>query len=273
MTQPLISEEEEATVTDEPAANVAPELVEAERKPGRKDWVAGIEDVIAQKIEQAAMRSVRAGLRGYVHLAAGGAAIFGGKEHGVDAELFDGVGRNRKPDEGLLRLVDDVGRVDAVIGKVVVIQPTAGKANAALVAAAGIDRARHQRRQRRPVPAVQRQLLDLFGLGAGAQHVARLVQLRVSPGDIRPAVYIPPTARLISSGCVCPTVCSRFSTTDLLETGRGTGHAVKADGQLRNVVIAACRGHGFSHQARGCLESGDAGSGNSPARAIGNGSA
>ena len=99
LAQSFIGEEEEAAVADDPAAEIAAELVEAKRKPGGKDGIAGIEDVVAQEFEQAAMQGVRAGLRGDINLAAGGASVFGGKEHRVDVEFLDGVSRNRKPDE------------------------------------------------------------------------------------------------------------------------------------------------------------------------------
>ena len=100
MAQPFISEEEEAAVADEPAAEVAAELVETERQPGGKNGIAGVEDVVAQEFEQAAMQRVRAGLRGDVDLAAGRAAVLGGEEHGVDMEFLDGVGRDGEADEG-----------------------------------------------------------------------------------------------------------------------------------------------------------------------------
>ena len=87
------------------------------------------------------------------------------------------VGMARRT-KALLRLIDDVGGVDAVISKVVVVEPAAGEADAALVASAGVDRAGSQRRQGRPVSAVQRQLLHLFGLSARAQRVGGLVELR-----------------------------------------------------------------------------------------------
>ena len=229
MTQTLVSEEEEATVTDEPAANVAPKLVEAERKPGRNDWVAGIEDVIAQKIEQAAMRSVRAGLRGYVHLAAGGASVFCGKEHGVDTELFDGVGRDRNPDEGLLCLIDDVSRVYTVVGKVVVIQPTACKANTALIASACIDGPGNQCRQSRPVAAVQWKVPHLLGLGAAALHVARFVELGSAALDIDLLGHVSHAEREVELACVTNRLRDVLEG-DLPETGHRARDAVEADG-------------------------------------------
>ena len=132
------------------------------RKPGWKDRVARVEDVVAQEFEEAAMQRIRAGLGGDIDLSAGRASALGGEEHRVDMEFLNGVGGNRKADEALLRLIDDIGCVDAVVGEVVVVQATAAEADAALVASARVDGAGSQRRQGRPVSAVQWQILHLF---------------------------------------------------------------------------------------------------------------
>ncbi len=175
------------------------------------------------------MRSVRAGLRGYVHLAAGGASVFGGKEHGVNTELFDSVGRDRKPDKGLLRLIDDVSRVYSVIGKVVVIQPTAGKANTALIASACIDGSGNQCRQCRPVAAVQWEVLHLLGLGAGALHVARFIELGGAALDIDLLGHGPHGKREVELAGV-PNRLRDVLEDDLPEAGHRALDSVEADG-------------------------------------------
>lgn len=90
----FIREEIEAAVADEPAAEITAELVETKREPGGEHGIARIEHVVAQEFKQSAMQPIRAGLRGHIDLPSGRAAVFGSEEHGINAELVDGDGRN-----------------------------------------------------------------------------------------------------------------------------------------------------------------------------------
>src|ERR1700678_3172074 len=130
------------------------------------------------------MQSIRPRLRSHGDLRTGCASVVSGKEHGLDMEFFNRVRGDGNPDKGLLCLVDDVRRVNAVKDKVVVVQAAAREAYAALVAAAGVNRSRHKRSQSRPVSSVQREILDLFGLRPAAERIRRLVQLRSLARDI-----------------------------------------------------------------------------------------
>ena len=95
------------------------------------------------------------------HLAARRAAVVCSEQHYGDAELLDRIERNGQPHKRLLRLVNNIGGVDAIESEVVVIEAATGKAYAAwslLVSTApGASAA-----QRRPVAAVQWQLLHLL---------------------------------------------------------------------------------------------------------------
>lgn len=51
-------------------------------------------------------------------------------------------------------LVDDVGGVDTVVGKIVVIATAAREPHRTLIAASGIDCARHQRCKVGPIAAI-----------------------------------------------------------------------------------------------------------------------
>ena len=53
----------------------------------------------------------------------------------------------------------------------------AGEANGSLIAGAVIDGARRERRQRRPIPAVDWQIVDLGLLDGGADGRVHLVEL------------------------------------------------------------------------------------------------
>ena len=66
---------------------------------------------------------------------------------------------------------------------------------------------------------------------------------------------MPPTASVMSSVRVCPTVCSRSSITDSLKPGADTSHAINPDGQFGNVVGPAGRRGGGTVQTRGTLRS------------------
>ena len=150
---------------------------------------------------------------------------FSGEEHGVDAEFLNGVGRNGKANKALLCLIDDVGGIDAVIGEVVVVEPTSGEADAALVAAARIHGARHKGRKRRPVSAIQRQFSHLLRLGARAQRVSRLIQLQPASGDI----YLLGNSAHLQfdvEGWRVPHSLLEVVDQQFLEAGRGTGQAI-----------------------------------------------
>jgi len=128
---------------------------------------------------------IRAPCGDHVGLSVWRTSVFGGEEHRIDAELLDGVGGNRKPNIGLLRLVYKVSRADTVEREVIVIEAAAGEADAALIASACIHRARCQSRQRGPVSSIERQIPHLFELCTGPECVRRLVQLRGQAGSIQ----------------------------------------------------------------------------------------
>ena len=108
--------------------------------------------------------------------ASGGSGL-GGGEHGVDAKLVDRIEWNGEAHISLLRLVDDVGGVDAIVGKVVVVSASTGKADRALAAAAGIDGGRLQRGERGPIAAIERQFFGLHLANAGAERIGSFVNL------------------------------------------------------------------------------------------------
>ena len=127
----LIGEEVKCLVVLYGATDAATKLVQAKRRLARACGIkrtVSIEDVVAQVLEDLAMEVVRARARDDGDLSSGRAAVLGGEQHRVDAELFDRCGRNSKPHEGLLCLVHDIGRVDAIISEVVVIEAAAREA-------------------------------------------------------------------------------------------------------------------------------------------------
>src|SRR6202041_3745074 len=91
-----------------------------------------IQRVIADGIEDAAMISVRAGLRDYVDLRAARGAALRSVIGRADPKFGDGVERDVQPGIGLLRLLLDAAGIDAVESKVAVIQGMAAEADAAL---------------------------------------------------------------------------------------------------------------------------------------------
>jgi len=84
----------------------------------------------------------------------------------------------------LLRLIHDVGRVDAVVGEIVIVAAASRKSNRPLVAATGIYSTRHQPRQRCPVASVDRQLIRLHLLNTSAQRVGATVHLLRTGRDL-----------------------------------------------------------------------------------------
>jgi hypothetical protein len=67
---------------------------------------------------------------------------------------------------------------NAIQSQIVVVQAVAGKADGALVAGAGIDRAGNERSEGCPIPAVDRQFVDLPWFNRGAYRRVYSVQLR-----------------------------------------------------------------------------------------------
>ena len=51
------------------------------------------------------------------------------RQQGVDADLLDGIERNRRAHKIELRLINDIGGIDAVIGIVVIVAAPAGVAD------------------------------------------------------------------------------------------------------------------------------------------------
>ena len=94
--QSLVVREEKGAVLHDGPTHVTAKLVQAERLLRRVERVSRVHFVIAQKLKNAAMKLVRAGLRHNVHLPAGAAARFGRIERGVNAEFGDGVGADHQ---------------------------------------------------------------------------------------------------------------------------------------------------------------------------------
>src|SRR5271157_3789898 len=123
----LVAQIEEGLVFDDGSADTAAKLIQAKGRLGVGriqvvEWVARVKDVVAHVIKGAPVIKVRAGDGGHSQLSAGGgAAVFGGVQHRLDAELLNGIGGNGQPNVGLLHLVDDVGVVHAIQGDGVVV--------------------------------------------------------------------------------------------------------------------------------------------------------
>ncbi len=86
------------------------------------------------------------------------------------------VERNRETNVWLLRLIDNVGCIDAVIREVVVVTTSAGKANASLIASACVNRSRRKRCKRSPVTAIQWKLIHLILLDLRSQRIRSLIK-------------------------------------------------------------------------------------------------
>ena len=80
-------------VLDDGPPMVAAELVQADGRPGPREEVAGIENVVPERFEEAAVENVRARAGGHRDDAAGGMAVLGGVVVRDDAELLHGVDR------------------------------------------------------------------------------------------------------------------------------------------------------------------------------------
>ena len=79
------------------------------------------------------MEAVGARGRGDVQLSATSGALFGACRQRIDAELRNRVQRDSEPYPGALRLIHDIGRINAVIGKIAVVETPPGEANRPLV--------------------------------------------------------------------------------------------------------------------------------------------
>ena len=142
-----------------------------------------VKEIVAQVLEEASVEAVGARGRGDGQLSAARRAFLGGRRQRVDAELLDRVQRNGEPHPGALCLIHDVGGIDAVVGKVAVVEAASGKANRPLVAAAGVDGAGDEGRQRRPVAAIERQFIRLRSLDQAGHRAGVAVHQRRSGRD------------------------------------------------------------------------------------------
>src|SRR5215472_14896610 len=116
------------------------------------------------------MKYICARGRRHYHLASSGAAQFSGGKHGVDFYFLNRVEGDREANVGLLSLINDVGRVDAVIS-VVVVATSAGKADASLITAASVNRASRERGQSGPVTTIQSKFIHLLLLDLRSQRI------------------------------------------------------------------------------------------------------
>jgi len=161
----FVIHEEERAIPRNRSAEVRTELVHAERRDLRGvEWRARIQRVVAKELEGCTVKNVRAGLRDGVHLRAAGRAAFGRVHGRLHSKLRDRFERNVQARIGLLTLLLDAGRIDAVEGEVVVVASPSDESDVALAAAAGIDGARGERLERGPVAAVDRNVVELLVL-------------------------------------------------------------------------------------------------------------
>src|ERR1700733_14170905 len=142
-----------------------------------RNRLQGIEHVVAKKFESIAMKLIGPGGRSYGQLWASCGCGLRCGQHRVNAKLLNRVERNRQTNVRLLRLVDDIAGVDAVVGKIVVIAASAGESNRTLITTSGIDCAGSQHRQGCPISAIQWQLPGLCLLDASAEGVGSLIHL------------------------------------------------------------------------------------------------
>src|SRR6202011_206495 len=90
-TLPLFTDEEEEFVLDDGTSNEAAEVVEDKLGGLGGEVVTGVEVVVADDLECAAVEGVRTALSDYVEGGARGAAELGGGVGGIDLELLDEV--------------------------------------------------------------------------------------------------------------------------------------------------------------------------------------
>ena len=99
-------------------------------------------------------------------------------------ELVDRFEGNRQPDVFALHLIENGCRVNPVESQVVVVKPVPGKADRSLVACPSVDSTRDERSQSRPVPSIDRQLVDLLLLDRTADCRVDAIQLKLCLGDV-----------------------------------------------------------------------------------------
>src|ERR1700675_3491241 len=104
------------------------------RLDGVDEW-ARVGCIVAKEIENIAVQLIGSGSRSDRKLSTCRGSGLRRGERGDHAKLLDGVERNGEADVTLLSLIDDIGRVDAVVGEIVVVAPAASHANAPFVAA------------------------------------------------------------------------------------------------------------------------------------------
>ena len=223
--------------------------MQGERRQSRTvERRAGIQRVVADRVEQAAVIIVGAALGNDVDLRAARGARLRRVVGGADAELVDRVQRDVEAGIGLLGLFLHAGGVDAVEGEVVVVERMSGEADVALRAVSIVDRARRQNHQAGPVAAADRDLLDLrrfnhaAHLRVGAiQHLGRrrdFHRLRSAP-DLQ--------ARVDGPGLPVPhdDLVHRRG----LEAGLGDGDRVGSHGEGVDFIETSLAGHGGAVQS------------------------
>src|SRR5262245_47366622 len=107
--QAFVREEKESLVLDDRAANMTAELVAFEGRRltrGKVEEVAGVERVVAQKLEHLAVEFAGAGASRDVDHRAGVLAVLGAEGRVGDPELLNRADRGRKVDRAIPHIVD-----------------------------------------------------------------------------------------------------------------------------------------------------------------------
>ena len=121
LAEALIIAEDEQLVLDNGRADRAAELIAAELGNPRRERGPGVDVVIADELERAAVNFVAAGLQGSVDNSAAGAAELGRSDVGLYLEFLNRLRRGEEHDRVHHRLVV----VQAVQGEVVGLRPRA----------------------------------------------------------------------------------------------------------------------------------------------------
>ena len=175
--QSLVVHEEESLVLLDRAAEAGAELVQGERRNGRTvKGRPGIQRVVTQRVERAAVKLIGSGFGNHLHLHAARGTAFRAVHRGADAELGDRIERDVQSRFGLLRLFLHAIVIDAVKRIVRVVDGVAVKADIALRAVAVIHRARRQHHEAGPVSATHGNFLDLLGFDQAAHFRRTPVQ-------------------------------------------------------------------------------------------------
>src|ERR1022692_586987 len=104
--QAFVVHEEESFVFLNWTAEVGAELMQGKRGDGGAvKGRAGVESIIAQRVERASMKVVSAGRGHHLDLHAAGGAALGGVDRGADAKLGNGVECDVEPRLRRLRLL------------------------------------------------------------------------------------------------------------------------------------------------------------------------